>query len=54
MEIHNPKNKIRARVLVISYLLAKNVFPFDKQFCLKKQIQFRRGKKSQVLFGSAC
>lgn len=53
----SPKNrKVHARMLILGQLLAKGIFPFDKQLCskLKKQILFRIGKKKKpiALFGS--
>lgn len=49
------QRKVHARMLILGQLLAKGIFPFDKQLCLKlkKQILFRIGKKKPLaLFGS--
>lgn len=47
------QRKVHARMLVLGRL-AKGIFPFDKQLCLKskKQILFRIEKKPLVLFRS--
>lgn len=44
------QRKVHARMLILGQLLAKGIFPFDKQLCLKlkKQILFRIGKKKAI------